>query len=169
MITGQSSNCLLTSCGIHSVIIRDRYQTTINAFFAFLLFLYNLKSICFTKRAGKESRLVLDIQRSAFKENEDPSVNNTTDVEGRYIALRSCSERGSFDIITSSREDDITDRYTLTYLEETSLELLQKLPPEDLYMAWYPTAYGSIYKTCYIKIRSLCGDTEVRFHYFYEK
>ena len=133
-----------------------------SAFF-FLLFLRNLKSICFIQRAGKESRLVLDIQRSAFKENEDPSVN-TTDVEGRYIALRLCSERGSFDIITSSREDDITDRYTLTYLEETSLKLLQKLPPEDLYMAWYPTAYGNIYKTCYIKIRSLCGDTEVRFH-----
>ena len=111
-------------------------------------------------RAGKESRLVLDIQRSAFKENEDPSVN-TTDVEGRYIALRSCTQQGSFDIITSSREDDVMDKHTLTYLEETSLALLQELPPEDLYMAWYPMAYGNIYKACYIKIRSVCGDTEV--------
>ena len=126
----------------------------------FLVFSTHIHPSIFHKRAGKESRLVLDIQRSAFKEDKDPSTN-TTAVEGRYRALRSCTEMGSFDIITSSRQDDITDLYTLTYLEETSLELLQLLPPEDLYMAWYPMAYGSIYKACYIKIRSLCGDTEV--------
>ena len=112
-------------------------------------------------RAGKESRLVLDIQRPAFKENEDPSLN-TTAVQGRYKALRACVQEGSFDVITSLGEDDVIDKYTLTYLEETSLELLQKLPAEDLYMAWYPMAYGNKYKACYIKIRSLCGDTEVR-------
>ncbi len=115
----------------------------------------------FSDRDGKESKLVLDIQRPGFVENDDPSVN-TTEVEGRYLALRDCVQRGSFDIITSSREDDMVQSSAVTYVEKTSLDLLQQLPAEDLYMAWYPMAYANMYKACFIKIRSTCPDTEVR-------
>ncbi len=69
---------------------------------------------------------------------------------------------GSFDIITSSREEDTVEMSSLTYLEETSLDLLQQLSPEDLYMAWYPMAYADEYKACYLKIFTSCDEAQVR-------
>lgn len=106
-------------------------------------------------RKGEESRIILDIQRSGL------SGENTNLVEQRYQALQGCLQDGSFDIITATSEDEMVDKYHITYLEENTLEDIDKLKPQDLYMTWYPMAYGGIYKACYIKVFSTCPDTQV--------